>query len=264
MGIKGFARRRWVAERVGSRRRNQGRRQPLRHRGLRIEQFEERMLLSVAPVNVTDQLINQVATGSQYLGDMVSTQDQAAPGTNYNGTGTTVTPVTGQSVATDNKGDFVVVWTRYDNTTDSLGNTISDANIYARYYTDAVQRIDLPVGAKSFKLQYNGNEIQKLSISAGTQPFQSFPDSISGSFDLTYTDPSSGNSYTSTVNNYDEYNPPTYNATLISDALNNIASQMTFDGLTALNGVTVQAIDADNYQINFGNASGGQGNRRPW
>ena len=65
MWIKGLARRRWVAERVGSRRRSQNRRQPLRHRGLRIEQFEERTLLSVAPLNTNDVLINQSTVSAE-------------------------------------------------------------------------------------------------------------------------------------------------------------------------------------------------------
>ena len=67
MGIKGLAGRRCGAEHVASRRRNQARRQPLRHRGLRIEQFEERMLLSVAPTTVNDVLINQSVIAADNL-----------------------------------------------------------------------------------------------------------------------------------------------------------------------------------------------------
>ena len=101
MWIKGLARRRLVAERVGSRRRSQDKRQSVRHRGLRIEQFEERMLLSVAPTTVNDVLINQI--GALY---------PQAP--------------TSRAVATDNNGDFVVTWQQYD--FNSAGG--ADSNIY--------------------------------------------------------------------------------------------------------------------------------------
>ena len=61
----------------------------------------------------------------------------------------------GKSVATDNNGDFVVVWQQNDPvgvTDPTTGQPMTDANIYARYYTDAVQRIDLPTGVSSFAL----------------------------------------------------------------------------------------------------------------
>ena len=232
MWIKGLARRRSVAERVGSRRRSQDKRQSVRHRGLRIEQFEERMLLSVAPTTVNDVLINQIgALAPQAL--------------------------TSRAVATDNNGDFVVAWQQYD--FNSAGG--ADSNIYGRYYTNAVQRIDLPAGTQSMALRYNGNAIEELSISAETKPFTAVSDAsndVAGSFQLTYTDPSSNKPYTGTVTGFDEDNNSlTGNAAAISQALGTMASSMTADGITALNGATVQAIDATDYQINFGNASGG-------
>ena len=61
---------------------------------------------------------------------------------------------------------------------------MTDANIYARYYTDAMQRIDLPAGATSFQLQYNGNEIQKLSVSSSIAPYTSGQPAVSGTFKL--------------------------------------------------------------------------------
>ena len=60
----------------------------------------------------------------------------------------------------------------------ATGKPMTDANIYGRYYTNAMQRIDLPAGVASFQLQYNGNEIQQLSISAGSQPFKPSKDAF--------------------------------------------------------------------------------------
>ena len=140
-----------MGTKVGLRRRNQGRRTPLRHRGLRIEQFEERMLLSVAPQPPTRCLSTRAAHSNT-----------SAP--------------TGQAVAGDNNGDFVVTWQQYDN--NGAGGT--DSNIYARYYTNAVQRIDLPAGLSAgttIGLQYNGNAVEKISISAETKPFTNVYDS---------------------------------------------------------------------------------------
>ena len=53
---------------------------------------------------------------------------------------------------------------------------MTDDNIYARYYTEAMQRIDLPAGAAAASdLQYNGNEIQQAVRSAPVdrQPYTS-------------------------------------------------------------------------------------------
>ena len=142
MRIKGIARRRSVAEQVGSRRRSQGRRQPLRHRGLRIEQFEERTLLSVAPLNT----LTMCSSISRSLPPTIWFSKRTADGE----TSSTLTPMlAGKSVATDNNGDFVVTWQQNDAvgiTDPATGQPMTDANIYARYYTDAVQRIDLPAG----------------------------------------------------------------------------------------------------------------------
>ena len=92
-----------------------------RKRRLTFDPLEERRLLSVTVNAATDQL------GS-------STTNTQTTGTNG---GTTT-----QAVASDDAGDFVVVWTRYDSVYDSdLGGTVTDANIYARYFTNEVRRI---------------------------------------------------------------------------------------------------------------------------
>ena len=65
----------------------------------------------------------------------------------------------------------------------ATGQDMTDDNIYARYYTDAVQRIDLPTGLSSFGLAYNGNEIQKLSVSL-IQPYTAGHVNVNGTFNL--------------------------------------------------------------------------------
>ena len=111
MWIKGLARRRLAAERVGSRRRSQDKRQSVRHRGLRIEQFEERMLLSVAPTTVNDVLINQIGA--------LAPQAPAS-----------------RAVATDNNGDFVVAWQQYDFNSAAERTPTSTALLHQRRAAD--------------------------------------------------------------------------------------------------------------------------------
>jgi hypothetical protein len=134
-------------------------------RRLGIDPLEQRQLLSLAPADWTQILVNERFAENQ---DMVA----------------------GRSVAVDADGDFVVVWTRIDPVLDSAGNPVTDprtglpmqdANIYARYFTDEVQRIFLPsevlidngVGLARVDLVVNGTEIQKLVISSTYRPYTS-------------------------------------------------------------------------------------------
>ncbi len=102
--------------------------------------------------------------------------------------------------------DFVVVWTRFDEVIDPdsgqpvidpvTGRPWTDANIYARYFTDEVQRLTIPTELTAdavagqfgyFTLKYGGNEVQKLTISATYQPQQGSyygQSSVSGSITL--------------------------------------------------------------------------------
>ncbi len=135
-----------------------GRRSDLKSRRLLIDQLEERALLSVTMNNVDQVMINQV--------------------TNSFG-------VTAQSVASDHNGDFVVVYTRTDPvlnadgtqaTDPASGALLSGTNVYARYFTNEVQRIVLPASVldadptnsshtAKFSLEYGGNEIQQINFS---------------------------------------------------------------------------------------------------
>ncbi|NQU25292.1 MAG: hypothetical protein HQ567_28745 [Candidatus Nealsonbacteria bacterium] len=172
------------------------------NRRLRIDPLEERQLLSVSPMNVDDRMVTEGAGASQFTNPAAS-------------------------IAVDGDGDFVVVWTRFDDlverdplTGDAIldpdtgepipildpttglppvdpitGDPLSDANIYARYYTDEVQRITLPesvlentgpgnVPFGTFSLAYGGPEVQKISLSATYEPFTFFQQTIGGTFTL--------------------------------------------------------------------------------
>ncbi|HYW77975.1 MAG TPA: hypothetical protein VE890_00295, partial [Thermoguttaceae bacterium] len=143
------------------------------YRSLQIDPLEERQLLSLAPGHIDDSLVNAGPIALHYDADTL-------PG---------ATTLAGQSVAVDNDGDFVVTWTSYDSlyetdpvtgdpVTDPVtgqriplidpdtGLAMTDANIFARYFTDEVQRVTLPEtlgestlpgGFGTFSLVYGGN-----------------------------------------------------------------------------------------------------------
>ena len=72
-------------------------------RRLQIDSLEDRILLSVVPADTQDMLVNQptALTSSGTVNGVT-------------GSGVTQTTMTGQSVATDDQGDFVVTWTTQD------------------------------------------------------------------------------------------------------------------------------------------------------
>jgi len=130
-----------------------------------VDPLEQRQLLSVSPADWEQILVNQRVIENQEM-------------------------IAGRSVAVDKDGDFVVVWTRYDRVLDSAGNPVInpttgeamvDANIYARYFTDEVQRLVLPPGVLNdananfarVTLVANGTEVQKLVLSATYEPYTS-------------------------------------------------------------------------------------------
>ena len=179
-----------------------------------------------------------------------------------------------QSLAVDNDGDFVVTWTRYEGV-DADGNP-DDANIYARYFTDEVQRLSLPSQMAedtdgvastlgSFTLEYNAAEIQTLSITAGVQPFttddvygavdEDEVGQIAGSFVLGYDltgdgtigdDP--GINEMVTIRDFNEASMEA-NAATIQIALRSLGGELT--------GVTVRPINPRDYQIEFAEGTAG-------
>ncbi|MGO9109891.1 MAG: Calx-beta domain-containing protein [Thermoguttaceae bacterium] len=140
--------------------------------------MESRCLLSVTPADLTAVLVNQTFGSEQVT-------------------------TTAQSVASDDSGDFVVTWTRATDVLNSNGTPVINLatgtpvqvnNVYARYFTDTVEQIDLPgPGTKNnngqsllngiatnfdnnpntighFSLTYNDETIDQLSVTAGIPP----------------------------------------------------------------------------------------------
>ncbi|MGB4727032.1 MAG: hypothetical protein WBH86_06480, partial [Thermogutta sp.] len=213
-------------------------------RRLRVDALEERTLLSVTPVDILDKLVNQSLIPS-------------------GGT------IAGQSLAVDADGDFVVVWTRYDTLTDPntglpiidplTGQPRTEANIYARYLTDEVQRITLPSGVLDdtvptqygrFSLIYGGTTlVQKLTISATYEPYVTTQQNIAGTFVL------------QADANGDGIIAPTERATIVYDEttdVNTLAStiQTALQGIGGpLQNARVSAVNAKEFVIEYGSAA---------
>ena len=224
--------------------------QKMRH--LALDPLEERQLLSVTPADVTDTLVNTTVNEDRI----------AFMGFNQYGTSGWDVP---QMTAMDDDGDFVVTWTRYDEVIDpSTGDPIIDANIYARYFTDDVQRISLPDELTvnndddqygSFTVKYGGNEVQKINISATHEPYQNGgwnQDNIAGGIVLGFD--VNGNGVIG----------PGESATVFYDETDKLADtalqiQDTLQGLGgALADVTVKPVSPTEYEIHFGDLSKGE------
>ena len=222
-------------------------------RSLLVDPLEERQLLSVSPADWTDVLVNQVVSENQQQ------------------------MVAGQSLAMDNDGDFVVVWTRFDEVIDPdsgqpvidpvTGRPWTDANIYARYFTDEVQRLTIPTELTAdavagqfgyFTLKYGGNEVQKLTISATYQPQQGSyygQSSVSGSITLGFDVNGNGviGPGESTTVVYSEVDSLATTASSIQTALQGLGG--------ALADVNVSPISPKEFEIHFGDFS--LGNNQP-
>jgi hypothetical protein len=155
-----------------------GRVRPLRdtmYERLQLESLEARQMMTIAPQDVVDQLVTLPP------GSVVDQYDRSA-----------------NTVAIDNDGDFVTTWTRTEFATDPItGKSVQDTNIYARYFTDEVQRLTLPgsaVGGGIALTHLGSHVLQKVSITGeGSVPFSlggtpqfpgGFANRISGSFVL--------------------------------------------------------------------------------
>ena len=214
-----------------------------RNRRLTVDPLEERQLLSVSPGHVDDQLVAAMSdVSSQYT-------------------------LAGQSIGVDHDGNFVITWTRNDPIYDSNGNIIYDSdgniltesNIYARYYTDEVQRITLPAGVlantnpddlATFDLTYGGNEIQQLTITTTTPGPNDFAMGAMGTITLGFdTDDDDVSDLTASFV-FNEYGAVGDNAEAIQTALRSMGG--------ALADVEVEGINPQTYNIRFGDASGGQ------
>jgi subtilisin-like proprotein convertase family protein len=238
-----------------------------RQRRLSLDPLEERQLLSVSPADYTDVLINETVSEDQIT--LTSTNQYGSTGWD-----------TAESMAMDDDGDFVVTWTRYDPVYDESGQSVvdpvtgeimRDANVYARYFTDEVQRITIPdelvvdnddgsYGA--FYAKYGGNEVQKLTVSATTEPYYSdsgsgissygYQQNIAGEITLGFdVNGSGGISADETVTViYDETDLMAENAGTLQMALQGLGG--------ALADATVEPVSPTEFEIHFGDLSNGE------
>ncbi|MDY0168654.1 MAG: trypsin-like serine protease, partial [Thermoguttaceae bacterium] len=205
-----------------------------RNRSLRLDPLEERALLSVSAGHVDDQQIDSLTEMVQFT-------------------------TAGQSIAVDHDGNFVVVWTREDPIPGTFPPE-SETNIYARYYTDEVQRITLPDGVRNnsnatFDLRYGGNEVQRLTLAASYEPSLpvEFQECLEGTFVLRLGMESTDN----TGPIFFRELPYLWETPLQAMQRNALSIQQ---GLRALGGVlddvVVVGISPRTYDIQFGDASG--------
>ena len=230
-----------------------------KQRHLALDPLEERQLLSVSAADYTDIRVNQTVSEAE-ISMTTYRWDNA------------------QSMAMDDDGDFVVTWARYDEVLDENGNYITDpttgeiirdANIYARYFTDEVQRISIPdeltennVDGQygSFYIKYGGNEIQQISISATYEPVYSnssgyyygYQSNIAGGITLGFDVNGSGDigsNETATIF-FNELNPVATTAQELQTALQGLGG--------ALADVTVEPVSPTEFEIHFGDFSLGE------
>ena len=185
-------------------------------RCLRIDALEERQLLSIS-ADATTLLVN--STSSQYT-------------------------LGAQSVATDDNGDVVVVWTGYDSVWDADKNTyVNDANIYAKYLTQNVQQVSLAKDTTSFSLIYGSAQtsdgklaiVQKLTFNATTASLDNVDSIIAGSIKLNFGPQSVTQSYYET--DYENF------ASDLQIKLRALGGQFTY--------ATVVADDARTFSITY-------------
>ncbi|MGD0517770.1 MAG: hypothetical protein ABSA26_09570, partial [Thermoguttaceae bacterium] len=208
-------------------------------RRLTFDPLEERMLLTISATTTTDKTVS-------------STADTQSTGVQSDYSMSTTGKTGSQAVATDDAGDFVVVWTRYDSIYDKDVGTVTDANIYARYYTNEVQRITLPSDTAKFSLIYGGNAVEKITFSATTPPANIAATSIQGMFSLACDLNGDG-----TIDPVTEQTAPiSFSETnYVTSAASMQAALRSLGG--ALADVTVTATSSLEYQVAFGDASQG-------
>ena len=241
-----------------------------RGRRLAIDPLESRCLLSVTPSTLSAIVVNQTFG--------------AAQATN-----------TAHSVAVDNSGDFVVTWTRSGTYTGSSGTAFPDTNVFARYYTNAVQQVNLPTslmtttGTKQsyFSLKYNDQTITQISISGESQApagnttalftgtnisgtfvlfFNATGNDAPGQLDPTVNGGTQSNLLTVTYDETALYNAqgveiagPAIAAEQIQNWLNAFAPEAasgSFAGSDATH-ATVNSIDAHTFVVDYGQATEG-------
>ena len=111
------------------------------HRDTVMEPLEQRHLMAL--VSVHDRPLLAVANPTSDLTSVIRSRPDA-------------------SIAADNRGDFVVVWTEVESITDPTTGVITpdpitgrlyESNVYARYFTDEVQRLVVPATSVGGSIQ---------------------------------------------------------------------------------------------------------------
>ncbi len=198
---------------------------PIKYRSLQMDPLEERQLLSLAPADWHDILVNDPFTYGarnmfQFGDEMVFDPGTSSFYPKFMEQYGNPQSLTAKSLSADSDGDFIATWIRTDLVmqlqTDGSGNVIFDPltgepsyapvqdfdtggalidqNVYARYFTDEVQRITLPqevllngqAANSMITLQYGGHEIQKLSITATYRGFGLGQPNIQGQFEVEF------------------------------------------------------------------------------
>ena len=227
---------------------------------LRIDELEKRCLLSVTPGDLSAVIVNQTFGAGQ-------------------------STTTAHSVASDNNGDFVVTWTRTDSLTSSNGTIYPVNNVYARYFTDTVEQVNLPTALATtpgssaqptFSLKYNDQTIEQISVTAGIAASgDANPPAdplITGTFDLWYNatgnDTIGQNVATVTGGTQSDLLTVTYDETNPTDAAEQIQAWLTnfapvaansaigFAGSDATHAI-VNSIDPHTFVVDYGTATQG-------
>ena len=220
----------------------------MKPRRLLIDPLEERQLLSLTPADWDDTTVNQT------FNENFQTADAA------------------HALAADNDGDFVVAWQRNDPVLDEFdspiidpatGDPMTDYNIYARYFTDDVQRLTLPDEVAinnslgqygTFSLVYGGSEVQKIDFSAGyapSLPSAPFQNTISATVTFGFDDDGSSvieGDEIATVN-YNELDSMAESVSKIETALQGIGGSLT--------DVSITAVNSKEFLVNFGDGLSG-------
>ncbi|MDR1957812.1 MAG: GEVED domain-containing protein [Planctomycetaceae bacterium] len=239
-----------------------------KYRKLLLDPLEERQLLAVSTVMTTEQFAN--VNHALYLpgyapslsANLVEREayDFENPEKVYY-----ETDWGQENMAGNNQGDFVMVWSQNDYIWDTNTNNYminpqtqdyySNWNVYARYFTDQVQRITIPdnitpnaAGEQRFSLIYHPYETQTLSFTTVMEPYSLSQSNIAGYVDLAFDVNRDG---TITENektsfSYSESRGPQAMMNTIQSALRRLGPEMA--------DVTVNATSANDYEITFGEA----------
>ncbi|MHB1033894.1 MAG: trypsin-like serine protease [Pirellulales bacterium] len=213
------------------------------YRRLNVDPLEQRTMLSVTPFDPQDVLVNQLTAGDV---------TQLTTGT--------------KSIAVDHDGDFAVAWSRYTQLVDPFTGTpmvdpvfgmpITASAIWARYFTDEVQKVTLPANAKggTFTLKFGGDEIQYLTVTGNEPaPFQMMATTIAGTITLGFDANNDGTvdaSETTAPITYSEADLPDVTALAIQTELRNLGGPLA--------DVTVEGRKPTEFAIYFGPAAAGQ------